>query len=87
MCDALGGAYRIMECPEIARISSPCYFKLEPAKSEMELYKPWTEESVHANLVREKVKMAEVIAEIMARHAPQLRMSAARPADLSLPVV
>lgn len=87
MCDALGGAYRIMECPEIARVASPCYFKIEPAKSEMELYKPWTEEGVHASLVREKVKMAEVICEIMARHAPQLKMSAARPADLALPVV
>jgi hypothetical protein len=86
MCDALGGAYRIMECPEIARVASPCYFKIEPAKSEMELYKPWTEESVHASLVREKVKMAQVICEIMARHAPQLKMSAARPADLVLPV-
>ncbi len=87
LCDALGGAYRIMETPEIARISSPCYFKIEPAKSEMELYKPWTEEGVHASLAREKVKMAEVISEIMALHAPQLKMSAARPSDLTLPVV
>jgi hypothetical protein len=87
MCDSLGGAYRIMECPEIARVAAPCYFKIEPAKSELELYKPWTEESVHASLVREKVKMVEVICEIMARHAPGLKMSAARPADLCLPVV
>jgi hypothetical protein len=87
LCDALGGAYRIMECPEIARVASPCYFKIEPAKSEMELYKPWTEEGVHASLVREKVKMAEVICEIMARHAPGLMRSAARPADLCLPVI
>ena len=86
ICDALGGEYRIMECPEIARIASPCYFKIEPARSEMELYKPWTEEAVHASLVREKVKMAEVICEIMARHAPQLKMSAPRPSDLALPV-
>jgi hypothetical protein len=87
MCDALGGAYRIMETPEIARVGSPCYFKIEPAKSEMELYKPWTEESVHASLVREKVKMADIIREIMTRHAPALTMSPARPADLALPVV
>ncbi len=68
-------------------MAAPCYFKIEPAKSEMELYKPWIEESVHASLTREKVKMADVIREIMARHAPQLKLSAARPADLSLPVV
>lgn len=87
LCDALGGAYRIMETPEIARVAAPCYFKIEPARSEMELYKPWTEESVHASLAREKVKMAEVICEIMERHAPNLKRSAARPADLKLPVV
>ncbi len=87
LCDALGGAYRIMETPEIARVAAPCYFKIEPAKSEMELYKPWTEESVHASLAREKVKMAEVICEIMERHAPQLKRSAEGPADLKLPVV
>jgi hypothetical protein len=87
ICDSLGGEYRIMETPEIARVAAPCYFKIEPAKSEMELYKPWIEESVHASLTREKVKMADVIREIMTRHAPQLKLSAARPADLSLPVV
>jgi len=85
ICDALGGEYRIMETPEIARVASPCYFKIEPAKSEMELYKPWTEEGVHATLVREKVKMADVIGEVMTRHAPHLRMSERCPADLVLP--
>ncbi|TFH35408.1 MAG: hypothetical protein E4G93_03815, partial [Dehalococcoidia bacterium] len=35
ICDSLGGEYRIMETPEIARVASPCYFKIEPAKSEM----------------------------------------------------
>jgi len=87
ICESLGGEYRIMETPEIARVAAPCYFKLEPAKSEMELYKPWVEESVHASLTREKVKMAEVIMEVMAQHAPQLKLSAARPRDLTLPVV
>ena len=84
--DSMGGEYRVMETPEIARVASPCYFKIEPGKSEPDIYKPWVEESWHAGFVREKVKMADVIREIMTRHAPQLVLSGKRPADLAIPV-
>jgi len=84
--DSMGGEYRLMETPEIARVAAPCYFKIEPGKSEPDMYKPWVEETWHANFVREKVKMADVIREIMSRHAPQLKLSDWRPADLSVPV-
>jgi len=84
--DSMGGEYRLMETPEIARVAAPCYFKIEPGKSEPDMYKPWVEETWHANFVREKVKMADIIREIMSRHAPQLKLSDWRPADLSVPV-
>jgi hypothetical protein len=85
--DSMGGEFRVMETPEIARVASPCYFKIEPGKSEPDIYKPWVEESWHAGFVREKVKMADIIREVMAKHAPQLALSGRRPADLAVPVV
>ena len=84
--DSMGGEFRVMETPEIARVASPCYFKLEPGESETSIYKPWVQESWHAGFVREKVKMADIIREVMARHAPQLVLSGRRPADLAIPV-
>ena len=85
--DSMGGEYRLMETPEIARVAAPCYFKIEPGKSEPDMYKPWVEEKWHADFARAKVKMADVIREIMTRHAPQLKLSDWKPADLSVPVV
>ena len=84
--DEFGGMYRLYEAPEIARVTSPVYFKIEPGTSEADIYKPWVTEDFHANLIREKVKMASVIQEIMARHAPELKTSPKGAADLILPV-
>lgn len=83
--DSMGGEFRVMETPEIARVASPCYFKIEPGRSEPDIYKPWVTEDWHARFAREKVKMADVIREVMERHAPELRLSDRGPADLSLP--
>jgi len=83
--DSMGGEFRVMETPEIARVASPCYFKIEPGKSEPDIYKPWVTEDWHAQFVREKVKMADIIREVIGRHAPELRLSDQGPADLSLP--
>jgi hypothetical protein len=85
--DAFGGMFRAYEGPEIARVASPCYFKFEPGTSEGDIYKPWVSEEWHANLVRQKVKIAQIVLEIMDRHAPQLKTSPQGPADLVLPVV
>jgi len=84
--DAFGGMYRAYEAPEIARIASPCYFKIEPGTSEGDIYKPWAFEAFHQDLVREKVKMAAIVQEIMGRHAPQLKTSERGAKDLVLPV-
>ncbi len=85
--DAFGGEFRAYEAPEIARVASPCYFKFEPGTSEGDIYKPWVTESFHENLIREKVKLAGIVMELMKRHAPQLKTSEKGAADLVLPVV
>jgi hypothetical protein len=84
--DSFGGMFRAYETPEIARIASPCYFKFEPGTSEGDIYKPWITEDFHRNLIREKVKIASIVSEIMERHAPEIKASAQRPDDLVLPV-
>jgi hypothetical protein len=85
--DSFGGMFRAYEAPEIARVAAPCYFKFEPGTSEGDIYKPWISESWHANLIREKVKIASIVMEIMEKHAPELKTSPKGPADLVLPVV
>jgi len=83
--DAFGGMYRAYEAPEIGRVASPCYFKIEPGTSEGDIYKPWAFEPFHQSLVKEKVKIASVIEELMSRHAPELKTSKKGAADLVLP--
>ena len=85
--DSFGGQFRAYEAPEIARVASPCYFKFEPGTSEGDIYKPWVTEEFHCNLIREKVKLAQIVMELMERHAPQLKTSPKGAADLVLPVV
>jgi len=85
--DSFGGMFRAYDGPEIARIASPCYFKFEPGTSEGDIYKPWIDEGFHENLIRQKVKIAQIVLEIMNRHAPELKTSAKGPSDLVLPKV
>jgi len=82
--DSFGGMFRAYEAPEIARVASPCYFKFEPGTSEGDIYKPWVTEGWHQEFVRQKVKMASIVREIVQRHAPQLKLSDKGPADLVL---
>lgn len=85
--DSFGGMYRAYESSEIARIASPCYFKIEPGTSEGDIYKPWMTEEFHAGLIREKVKIASIIMELMERHSPEMKTSGRGPQDLVLPVI
>jgi len=82
--DSFGGMFRAYEAPEIARAASPCYFKFEPGTSEGDIYKPWVTESWHQEFIRQKVKMASIVREIVERHAPQLKLSEKGPPDLVL---
>ena len=85
--DSFGGVYRAYEAPEIARIASPCYFKFEPGTSEGDIYKPWVTEQWHQQFIREKVKIASIVEEIMERHAPELKTSEKGVNDLTLSVL
>jgi hypothetical protein len=83
--DSMGGEFRVMEAPEIVRVAAPCYLKIEPGKSEPDIYKPWVFDDWHERFVREKVKMAEIFREVIGKHAPSLKLSDWGPDDLVLP--
>jgi hypothetical protein len=83
--DSFGGMFRAYEAPEIARIASPCYFKFEPGPSENDIYKPWVTEAWHQEFIRQKIKIASIVLEIMEKHAPQLKVSPKGAEDLVLP--
>jgi hypothetical protein len=85
--DSFGGMFRAYEAPEIARIASPCYFKFEPGTSESDIYKPWISEAWHQDFIKQKVKIASIVLEIMDKHAPQLKASPKGAEDLVLPAV
>jgi hypothetical protein len=82
--DSFGGMFRAYEAPEIARVASPCYFKFEPGTSEGDIYKPWVSEEWHSEFIRQKVKIASIVQEIMQRHAPDIRTSPKGAKDLVL---
>jgi hypothetical protein len=79
--------FRAYEAPEIARVGAPCYFKFEPGSSEADIYKPWVSEKWHEQFVREKVKIASIVVELMERHAPRIKLSEQGPSDLRIPVL
>jgi len=83
--DAFGGMFRAYETPELARIASPVYFKIEPGTSETDIYKPWRTAAEHDEMVRMKVRLGSILREIMERRAPELKLSAHGPKDLHLP--
>jgi hypothetical protein len=85
--DSFGGMFRAYEAPEIARVASPCYFKFEPGTSEADIYKPWVSDQWHVDFIKQKVKIASIVCELMEKHAPKLKTSGRGPRDLILPVV
>lgn len=82
--NSFGGNFRAYETPEIAKVASPCYFKFEPGTAEDEIYMPWISEEWHRGFIKEKVKIASIVMEIMDKHAPELKTSLWGPEDLVL---
>ncbi len=82
--NSFGGNFRAWEAPEIAKVASPCYFKFEPGTAEDEIYMPWVTEAWHEGFIKEKVKIASIVMEIMDKHAPELKTSVQGPDDLVL---
>jgi len=83
--DSFGGYVRFYEAPDLARISSPCYFKIEPGTSVSSLYKPWTDPRYLEKLAIEKVRYIEIIREIIEKNYPDIKLSEWGPKDLAIP--
>jgi hypothetical protein len=87
--ESFGGYMRFYDAPEMARVCSPCYFKIEPgpacAATGAALYKPWVDEGMLANWGRVKVKYAQIIHEIIQENNPGLKLSALGAPDLAVP--
>jgi len=89
LTESFGGYIRIYEGPELARVTAPCYFKIEPgpacAVGPQALYKPWVSAQMLADWAREKVKYAQIIHELIQENFPEATLSEQGPADLAIP--
>lgn len=85
LVQSMGGFVRFYEAAEIARVAAPCYFKIEPGPSEAEIYAPWNPPAVHDANIRERVRNAAVMLELIEREDPGLRVSDAGAEDLAVP--
>jgi hypothetical protein len=81
--DSWGGFNRIYETPEMARLCSPCYFKIEPGPSVGAMYKPWG--AGLEKLVRDKVVYAERLIGIVEENWPEAKLSEVGAPDLAVP--
>ncbi len=88
LAESMGGFNRFYEGPEMARVASPCYFKIEPGEGLAAtggMYKPWTDPEFHQFLTKEKVKHAEIIHDIIQDEYPDLKLSEHGAEDLYIP--
>jgi len=88
LAESMGGFNRIWEGSELARVSSPCYFKIEPGTALAAgggIYKPWTSEQFLAELARTKVKYAENLISFIEETNPNLKLSKQGAKDLAVP--
>lgn len=85
LADTWRGFNRMREAPELARICSPCYFKIEPGPTLSGMYKPWTSTDMLMSFAREKMKFGEIIKEIVDENEPSLKLSERGPSDLAIP--
>ncbi|HKZ94960.1 MAG TPA: hypothetical protein VJ249_10345 [Candidatus Bathyarchaeia archaeon] len=83
--DSFGGFNRLWETPEIARVTAPCYFKIEPGPSVSAMYKPWVSPESLAFSAREKVKNAETIIQLVDKNYPEAKPSKIGAKDLAIP--
>lgn len=85
LVNSMGGFVRFYEAAEIARIAAPCYFKIEPGPSEEEIYAPWNSDSFHDEMIRDRVRNAAVMMELIERENPELKCSPTGSPDLAIP--
>jgi hypothetical protein len=89
LSDSFGGFNRFYEGTEMARVCSPCYFKIEPGPALVAgggaMYKPWASPDATAAFIREKVKYAQIIHELIQATQPDLKLSPVGSDDLAIP--
>ncbi|MCW8957995.1 MAG: hypothetical protein OQK54_01195 [Gammaproteobacteria bacterium] len=85
LVNAMGGFVRFYEAAEIARVAAPCYFKIEPGPSEEVIYAPWNSDSYHADMIRDRMRDAEIVMELIEKENPDIRCSPAGGVDLAIP--
>lgn len=73
--DSFGGMNRLWEAGEIAQVAAPCYFKVEPGDAEGNTYTAWADPAFHEQLVRHKVRHADVLLELAAQTSPDVKPS------------
>jgi len=72
LVNAMGGFVRFYEAAEIARLCAPCYFKIEPGPSEEQIYAPWNTAEYHDAQIRERVRNAAVVLELIERESVEV---------------
>jgi len=85
LVNAMGGFARFYEAAEVARLCAPVYFKIEPGPSEEEIYAPWNTPEYHRTQIRERVRNAAVMLELVERENKQLKCSPVAGDDLAVP--
>ncbi|MFW6040762.1 MAG: hypothetical protein ACOC85_02890 [Thermoplasmatota archaeon] len=88
LAESMGGFNRFYEGPDLARVASPCYFKIEPGSGLAAgggIYKPWTDPDFLASFAKEKVKYAEIIHNIIQEEYPDLKISKQGAKGLRIP--
>lgn len=84
---SMGGFNRIYETPEIARVTSPCYFKMESGPG-LAMYLPWvSSEDALAEVCREKIRSIRNIIELIDETNPTLKVSEPGSEDLRVPIL
>ncbi|MGE0216118.1 hypothetical protein [Mycolicibacterium sp.] len=73
--ESFGGMNRLWEAGQIAAVTSPVYFKIEPGESEGVMYNSWIEPEYHEKLVRHKVRHAAILNELAATSTPDITVS------------
>jgi hypothetical protein len=85
--NSFGGANRIYDAPEVAKICAPTYFKFEPAPDSGTTYNGFSPASAHFDITEKKIKWAKWVVDHVKENEPDIKLSEQGPADLYIPVV
>ncbi len=85
--NSFGGFDKRYYGPEMARVASPCFFKIEPGADMGSLYAPLVPEGVLENSIIRKVEYARSLVNIIQEDAPELKIMEEGAKHLAVPEV